>query len=340
MHRSVGVPCCLLFACQTVPAQQSKAAVQPTVPPGSVIAIAPMGGFDTYLAAAIQKKQVPVILTLDPNQSNYALVSTEYEWRGWFGTSESSARGDSKAYGGSTRGLEASLMLIDKKTQRVLWAYEVHKSSNGILAFGTLGIRGQQSISEACAKHLKEFIEDNAPVVSPQSQASTPAKIAPSTTSQVNGGIEVTSVPSGADVELDGHIAGTTPCILGVAAGIHTVSVKKNGYKFWKRKIILTGGKMNITAELEALSPGAPTASQSQTSGTVASGTIHVISSPTGVGVYVDDDFKGNTPVTLNLKPGQHSVRLFAKDYQNWWKPVTIVAGSEVDLTATLVKSN
>jgi hypothetical protein len=159
-------------------------------------------------------------------------------------------------------------------------------------------------------------------------------------TSQVSGGIEVTSVPSGADVELDGNIAGSTPCILGVGAGIHTVSVKKNGYKTWKRKMIVTGGKMNIAAEREALSTAAPTASQSQASGTVASGTIHVISFPSGAEVYIDDAFKGNTPVTFDLKPGQHSVRLFAKDYQNWWKPVTIVAGSEEDLTATLVKLN
>jgi len=49
--------------------------------------------------------------------------------------------------------------LIDKQTKEVLWAYEVHKSSHGALLFGTLGMRGEQSISEACAKHLKEFIE-------------------------------------------------------------------------------------------------------------------------------------------------------------------------------------
>jgi hypothetical protein len=50
-------------------------------------------------------------------------------------------------------------MLISAKSKDVIWAYEVHKSSHGSLLFGTLGARGQQSIAEACAKHLKEYIE-------------------------------------------------------------------------------------------------------------------------------------------------------------------------------------
>ena len=144
------------------------------IPAGGVIAIAPMGGFDTYLAAAIREKKTPVQLTIDPAQSAYLLVSSEYEWQGWFATSSGYAHGSanwnssggtanyhaqSASNAGSTRGLEASLMLIDKKTGRILWAYEVHKSSHGSLLFGTLGMRGQQSIAEACAKHLKEYIE-------------------------------------------------------------------------------------------------------------------------------------------------------------------------------------
>jgi hypothetical protein len=34
-----------------------------------------------------------------------------------------------------------------------------HKSSHGELLFGTHAARGQQSLAEACAKHLQEFIE-------------------------------------------------------------------------------------------------------------------------------------------------------------------------------------
>jgi hypothetical protein len=63
--------------------------------------------------------------------------------------------------------------------------------------------------------------------------------------------VEVASVPSGADVELDGNFVGNTPSTIGVSPGEHTVGVKKNGYKTWERKITVSSGKVNISAELE-----------------------------------------------------------------------------------------
>jgi len=136
------------------------------ISPGSRIVIAPMGGFETYFAAAIREKGVPVTLTLEKNSAQYFIVSTETEWHGFVYGSGSSA--DWSPAGGhyaggsaasSTRGLESSIMLIDAKSKDVVWAYEVHKSSHGALLFGTLAARGQQSLAEACAKHLKEFME-------------------------------------------------------------------------------------------------------------------------------------------------------------------------------------
>src|ERR1700683_2351685 len=76
----------------------------------------------------------------------------------------------------------------------------------------------------------------------------------PSAASQANAdaGIEITSVPAGADVELDGDFIGNTPSSIGVSPGDHTISVKKKGYKTWERKIKVSGGKVNVFAELEA----------------------------------------------------------------------------------------
>ncbi len=137
-----------------------------TVPVGSRLVIAPMGGFETYFAAAVREKKVPIILTLDKASAQYFVVSTNTEWQGFvFGSGGAASwtrAGGSAAYGASassTRGLEASIMLINARTKDVVWAYEVHKSSHGSLLFGTLGARGQQSIAEACAKHLKEYVE-------------------------------------------------------------------------------------------------------------------------------------------------------------------------------------
>jgi len=133
---------------------------------GSRVVIAPMGGFETYFAAAVREKKVPITLTLDKASAQYFVVSTNTEWQGfvygagggasWTRSSGAAAYGASAS---STRGLEASIMLIEAKTKDVVWAYEVHKNSHGSLLFGTFGARGQQSIAEACAKHLKEYIE-------------------------------------------------------------------------------------------------------------------------------------------------------------------------------------
>jgi len=125
-----------------------------------------MGGFETYFAAAVREKRVPITLTLEKASAQYFVVSTNTEWQGFVygagGNANWSRAGGTASYGAaasSTRGLEASIMIIDAKTKDIVWAYEVHKSSHGALIFGTLGARGQQSIAEACAKHLKEYIE-------------------------------------------------------------------------------------------------------------------------------------------------------------------------------------
>ncbi|MGA2251520.1 hypothetical protein [Terracidiphilus sp.] len=133
---------------------------------GARIVIAPMGGFETYFAAAVREKQVPITLTLDKTSAQYFVVSTNTEWQGFvFGAggsaswNRSGGTAASGASASSTRGLEASIMLIDAGSKDVIWAYEVHKNSHGSLLFGTFGARGQQSIAESCAKHLKEYIE-------------------------------------------------------------------------------------------------------------------------------------------------------------------------------------
>lgn len=61
---------------------------------------------------------------------------------------------------------------------------------------------------------------------------------------QGNAEIEITSVPNGSDVELDGSFIGNTPSTVGVSQGDHSVSVKKNGYKPWERKIKITTGNI------------------------------------------------------------------------------------------------
>jgi len=63
--------------------------------------------------------------------------------------------------------------------------------------------------------------------------------------------VAVSSTPSGADINLDGAFVGNTPSTITVAAGKHTITVTKAGYKFWERQVRVTGGKIDISAQLE-----------------------------------------------------------------------------------------
>ena len=69
-------------------------------------------------------------------------------------------------------------------------------------------------------------------------------------------------------------------------------------------------------------------------------GTIFVTSNPDGAELYIDNSFMVRTPATIELKPGQHGVRLFMTGYENWVQWVTLqAAGAKLNITATLTKS-
>ena len=201
-------------------------------------------------------------------------------------------------------------------------------------------------------------------------QRGTAATVANQSQLSVDVSIDITSTPPSADVELDGNFVGNTPSTIGVSPGDHTVGLKKNGYKLWERKIKVSSGKVNLSAELEpevkqtvgvattttpeseesrqkaataSEHPAAPVAPVLRTviAGTPENiGTVSFASEPSGAEVYVDDSFIGKTPATSNLKPGQHSVRMFASDYKNWSQQIMVVRGLELMLTAKLKKAD
>jgi hypothetical protein len=52
----------------------------------------------------------------------------------------------------------------------------------------------------------------------------------------------------------------------------------------------------------------------------------------------VDGDFVGNSPASLKLAPGKHTITIKMSGYKDWSREVTVQAGSEVQLTASLEK--
>lgn len=185
-----------------------------------------------------------------------------------------------------------------------------------------------------------------------QTQPAVPQSVVPANSASMSqtgsdASIEITSTPPGADIESDGNFVGNTPSTIGASPGEHTISIKRNGYKVWERKIKVSSGKVHISADLEAATETKVVAQPLEAvpaQGTVTAkvpddvGSVSITSDPNGADIYVDDSLTGRTPATLKLKPGQHYVRLFMKGYTNWSQQVTVGTGSETQVTATLTK--
>ena len=85
--------------------------------------------------------------------------------------------------------------------------------------------------------------------------------------------------------------------------------------------------------------PDEPTTTAKAKPGESAKGTVNVSSNPAGADVSLDGNFVGNTPATLKLDPGKHTVTLKMAGEKDWAREITVEAGSEVQLTANLEKS-
>lgn len=113
-----------------------------TLPRGAKVYIAPMDGFETYLSAAIMKKEVPVSIVTAREMADFEITGgSQTHQAGWAktimtGNSHSDERG--------------SITVANIKDGVVVYAYAADKKS---------AFHGLQSVAEACAKHLRERIE-------------------------------------------------------------------------------------------------------------------------------------------------------------------------------------
>ena len=120
------------------PAELSKE----KIPAGSKVYIAPLNGYESFLVAAIVKKETPVVVVNSPDKADYTIT----------GVSESVQAGWAKMLfmGSQQSNEQASIVMTNVKSGVAVWGYNVNKSNS---------YKGKQSSSEACAKHLKARIE-------------------------------------------------------------------------------------------------------------------------------------------------------------------------------------
>ncbi len=112
--------------------------------------VEPQNGFETYLAAAISKKNVPVDVVTDQTKATYTLKAAPVEIK-----SESTGEKVTRCLFASCAGIEdkgsVSVQLIEASSSKMVWAYAVNKQR--------IGAKDEQAMAEAVAKHLKEFVE-------------------------------------------------------------------------------------------------------------------------------------------------------------------------------------
>ncbi len=94
-----------------------------------------------------------------------------------------------------------------------------------------------------------------------QTEAAEGAEPSPSATSSEQAPehlclLSVTSWPETADVQLDGEFVGSTPLTLRLPPGKYEITVKKEGFDDWTRRVqVLADNDTNLVAELSRLEP-------------------------------------------------------------------------------------
>jgi len=90
------------------------------------------------------------------------------------------------------------------------------------------------------------------PAAAAATAATASAVASPNPDQTAGAQLEVSSTPSGAEIEIDGNFVGSTPSTVGVIAGQHQLAVKKNGFKTWEKKVSVSSGHVKIEAALES----------------------------------------------------------------------------------------
>jgi hypothetical protein len=103
--------------------------------------------------------------------------------------------------------------------------------------------------------------------------------------------------------------------------------VSKPGYQDYTTNGVVTAGQnLDLVIKLTP-SPQKPT-----------TGSVAITSVPSGAEVYLDNAFRGLSPMTLDsVPPGTHGVRTRLSGYQDWSSQIQVTAGQTTQIAATLL---
>lgn len=115
-------------------------------------------------------------------------------------------------------------------------------------------LQGVTGAPVAVSEKEREFIPVGIATSVTQESTSTnqTASKASETTNQPAGAVAVSSIPEGADVQVDGAFVGNAPASLKLVPGKHTIRVVVSGYKEWSREVtVMPGSEVKLTATLK-----------------------------------------------------------------------------------------
>ncbi len=149
--------------------------------------------------------------------------------------------------------------------------------------------------------------------------------------------VNINSIPQNANIYINDNLVGTTPLSYKFLINdVYNLKITKEGYETYQEKIIINENKKEITVTLKekqvTITP------QPQTTPKV--GYININSNPPYAKVYVNDEYKGLTPLKLELKSGTYKLKLEKENYLSFTDQVQIKENVTIEKTYSLFLIN
>lgn len=128
--------------------------------------------------------------------------------------------------------------------------------------------------------------------------------------------LAISSEPAGARVVVNGVARGTAPCIVDrIPAGESSIELTLDAHKPHKQTVkLIAGDEQDITAVLEPIPAS-----------------LNIVSIPTGARIYINNQFRGESPVELNgLPPGAYRVRAELAGHETMARTVQLKRAQEL----------
>ncbi len=133
----------------------------------------------------------------------------------------------------------------------------------------------------------------------------------------------IESEPDGAQVFIDAVLKGKTPLLIPkLPAGEHMLVVYKEGYENYVTTLTKTDGTVRVELKRHR-------------------GSLRVSSAPSGANVYLDEVYKGTTPLSIkSMAIGKHKLKLEKTGFETWLEIIEINYQETLEVNARLRSVN